>query len=246
MKIEKDISRGEIIFYIITSLIITMIFWDKYSFVSFTDFVFGNYNFIPDWSYLIFTPFKLYTTAIHEGWHAFMSLVTGGEIGEISLKLDGSGHVISGSGIGILVIPAGYIGCALTGAAIILSTKKEWITDIVLISIAIMIMYMNIMHIDSYFSIAFLSSLMMSVLLIYVAIKSDQTRIFSAFLGTILAVDSFQDIKKIIFHMPYETDAGILARSFNAEFLAIPFAIVFSVICMYIWWKSIKYIMKNT
>lgn len=240
MKTE-NISKKTIIKMMIISFIIVLLFWEKNNLINHE-----IYRTIQSILYNLFTPFKLYTTAIHEGWHALITLITGGEIVEISLENNGSGHVVSRGGLLILITSAGYIGSAITGGLLIISAKSETVSKISLFLISLIIIILNIIYIDSYASVAFLSSIAMSLILLNIIFKTSLSNNIAIFLGTILAVDSFGDIRKIIFQIPYKTDAGILARNLGMEFMTIPIAIIFSVICMYIWWLSIKYIMKNT
>lgn len=229
---SQEISGGKIMGYIFFSLVCVLLFWDENNYVSV-------------WLHYLFVPLKLYTTAIHEGWHALVTLVTGGVILEINLQKDGAGHVVSDGGIFLLISPAGYIGSAITGALLIISAKKEIYSRLGLFVVSLLIISLNMVYIDTYFSIAFLNSILVSVLIMLAIFKADFSQNLAVFFGTILAVDSFSDIKKIIFQMPYETDAGILAGYLGAKFLAIPIAVIFSTICMIIWYLSIRYVIKS-
>ncbi len=229
---NKNITKSEIITFMFISFLIVLLLWD-------------NTSPIPYDLYKILAPLKLYTTAIHEMCHGLVTIITGGNIVEVSLDVDGSGHVISQGGIGWLITSAGYIGSALIGGLLICSVNKELFAKILLIVIALTVTGVNVIYIDSFFSFAFVSSIIVSIAVIIVCLKTKLGPHIAIFLGTILAVDSFRDVKKILIQMPYETDAGILARSIGFEILTIPVAIIFSVICMYIWYMSIKYILQT-
>lgn len=237
---KKEFTKEQIVILITISIIIVLLFWDTNTIIE-SDL----YQVVQPFICKLFTPLKLYTTAIHEGWHAFITLITGGSIKKIHLDINGSGHAISKGGIFVLIAPAGYIGSAITGALLIISAKKEIISKVILSVISSVILYLNLVYIDSYLSIAFISSILTSIFIIISIFKTNSSSYIAIFLGTILAVNSFEDIKIIIFKVPYQTDAGILARNLGMEFLTIPISIIISIICMYIWWKSIKYIMKN-
>lgn len=227
----KNISKKQIINFTIISFLITFLFWDS--------------SIMPFNLHLLFTPLRLYTTAIHEAWHAIMALITGGTILEIKLNLDGSGSVTHAGGISILTTPAGYIGTSLTGALLILSSSKEKTAKLLLWSICSIVMLLGLFNLGSIFGIAFISAILLSIGIIYATIKTGFSSHIAIFLGTVLAINSIQDIKIIVFQSTYKSDAGILARSIGLEFLAIPIALIFSGISMYIWWKSIQYIMKK-
>lgn len=232
MILSNNVSRGRIILQVIFSLVIVLFFWEQNRYVSY-------------WIIELFSPLKLYTTAIHEAWHAIVCIMTGGEVGKISLSLDTSGFTLTRGGIFILISPAGYIGSALTGALLIISAKNTLLSKILLLLVCSVIVGLNIIYIDSYLSIAFLNSIIISLGLIYFIFQNYDTTNISIFLGTILAVDSFEDIKKIVLYMSDTSDAGILARYFGIPYLSLPIAIIFSMISMYIWYRSIKYLLNN-
>ena len=67
---------------------------------------------------VLLLPVRPYATIVHEGWHAAVGLVTGGEVHGIRLVAagfgGGSAEVIGGWGLAVAA--AGYLGSALTGA----------------------------------------------------------------------------------------------------------------------------------
>jgi hypothetical protein len=64
-------------------------------------------------------PFRLLTTIIHELSHGLVALVTGGMFLRFVVFPDGAGVAYTAGGIRWLIVPAGYIGTALFGAALI-------------------------------------------------------------------------------------------------------------------------------
>ena len=60
-------------------------------------------------------PLRLLTVLLHEGGHAVMALATGGEVVEIRVNLEESGHTLSRGGIHFLILHAGYLGSLLAG-----------------------------------------------------------------------------------------------------------------------------------
>lgn len=65
-------------------------------------------------------PFRLLTTIIHELGHGLAALLTGGQFINFVVFADGSGLAYTAGGIRWIIIPAGYVGTALFGAALIL------------------------------------------------------------------------------------------------------------------------------
>lgn len=64
-------------------------------------------------------PFRLMTTLVHELGHGLAALLTGGEFLRFVVFPDGSGLAYTAGGLRLLIIPAGYVGVALAGAALI-------------------------------------------------------------------------------------------------------------------------------
>src|SRR5258708_22702243 len=72
-------------------------------------------TFVPGANFALY-PLVLFTTIIHEGGHAIMTVLTGGGVQSIGISPDGSGVTYSVNGISWLVYMAGYLGATLFGA----------------------------------------------------------------------------------------------------------------------------------
>jgi hypothetical protein len=107
--------------------------------------------------------------------------------------------------------------------------------------IAILVMCLGMWEIN----ITFLSSCIVSIAIIYVVFKTSYQQVMAIFLGTILAVEGISDIQTILL-LPGVTDAGILAHTFGMDFLAFPIALGFAFVSLFIWYLSIRYILKRT
>jgi hypothetical protein len=75
------------------------------------------------WDSPILLPFKLLVVLVHEIWHALVSLLAGASVQEIALNLEENGETVV-NGIGspfafALAVSAGYLGSALTAAAML-------------------------------------------------------------------------------------------------------------------------------
>jgi hypothetical protein len=60
-------------------------------------------------------PLRLLTVLLHEGGHAIVALLTGGEVVEIRVNAEESGHTISAGGVHFLILHGGYLGSLLAG-----------------------------------------------------------------------------------------------------------------------------------
>jgi hypothetical protein len=69
-------------------------------------------------------PFRLLLTLVHELGHGLTALATGGEFLRFVVFADGSGLAYTAGGWRLLVVPAGYLGAAAFGAALILAARS--------------------------------------------------------------------------------------------------------------------------
>lgn len=71
------------------------------------------------WLRWVAYPFRLLTTLVHELSHGLAALATGGKFLNIVVFADGSGLAYTAGGWRLVIIPAGYLGAAAFGAALI-------------------------------------------------------------------------------------------------------------------------------
>ena len=77
---------------------------------------------IPALGYSLY-PFWLVVTIVHETGHGLAALITGGEFNRFIVGADGSGMALTSGGSRALILPAGYLGAALFGAALFYITN---------------------------------------------------------------------------------------------------------------------------
>ena len=145
----------------------------------------------------------------------------------------------------IFISSAGYLGSALTAGLLIATSKRRQISEFLVFLISGVVLVLTFIYIEHIISIPFLIAVGFSVTLILLAWKTDYDSLVAIILGTLLAVDGVQDVKKYVLHIPYQTDAGILARQIGMEALTLPIAILFATICISIWFLSIRYVLKH-
>lgn len=76
------------------------------------------------WLRVLAYPFRLLTTLVHELGHGLAALATGGEFLRFVVFPDGSGLAYTAGGWRLAVIPAGYLGAAAFGAALIVAGRS--------------------------------------------------------------------------------------------------------------------------
>lgn len=75
----------------------------------------------------ILTPLRLLQVWVHEFGHALTTVLTGGQVHELVVNLDGSGHVMSSGGFRPLIIVSGYLGSAFFGSlAFYFNNRFQW------------------------------------------------------------------------------------------------------------------------
>ena len=74
---------------------------------------------------LVLLPLELLNTHIHEFCHAVVALATGGQVGYIRVLSTGDGVTPVLGGNAILTASAGYVGAAILGGLMLLSTRTE-------------------------------------------------------------------------------------------------------------------------
>jgi hypothetical protein len=73
---------------------------------------------VPWLSWLAY-PFRLLLTIVHELGHGLMAMATGGRFERFIIQSNGAGVAFTAGGWRLLVVPAGYVGTVLFGAALI-------------------------------------------------------------------------------------------------------------------------------
>lgn len=195
------------------------------------------------WDYIFVYPLKFFVTSVHESFHGLAIIITGGEIETIKLNINGSGSITRYGGIDLLISPAGYIGTALIGALFILASRRRMYSEILISICSIYVILLNIMYINSYFSIVFYLVIFVSILFILLVFKTNFDNHLSLFLGTFFMMSSVEDIKVyLLSDISHETDAGLLASRLGMEALTPIIALAFFLITLFIYYKMLKII----
>ncbi|HVC81399.1 MAG TPA: M50 family metallopeptidase [Chloroflexota bacterium] len=69
-------------------------------------------------------PFKLFATFVHEWSHAFVGVLTGGQVTELQINADFSGETFTRGGWLLSIASAGYTGAAIWGALLLLTPTR--------------------------------------------------------------------------------------------------------------------------
>lgn len=144
-------------------------------------------NFIP----FVSVPFLYLTTIFHELSHGIAALITGGQIEELALQLNGAGHLVSLGGSQLLITFSGYFGAPLWGALLYLSAERLQIAKFTFCLLIAMFMLTLLLWASSFITVVILLSV---GLLLIALLKFTQYKIFNHMVRFIAVVVLFNAI----------------------------------------------------
>lgn len=190
-------------------------------------------------------PFKVFVVLIHEMCHAAATLVTGGEVVEVRVNWDESGHARSRGGIFPIIASAGYVGSAFLGAFFIYVSLWPLMQRILLavtgcLAIAMAVSYIPPGSIDFLFGVASGFLLLASAVVL-----PGVARWVATGVGVMLCLYSLHDFRTDLWQYTERTDAGILARHWDAPILAYPIALIWALISVYAMYRSMRSVVRR-
>lgn len=97
---EHSLSRRSALLFTLAAAAIVFVLWN-----------------IPQLDFLLY-PFRLFVTFVHEAGHSLVALLSGGRVLGFEVFSNGTGVATTAGGNRLLILPAGYLGAALFGAAL--------------------------------------------------------------------------------------------------------------------------------
>jgi len=177
---------------------------------------------------LLFYPFKLFVTTIHEACHALAARLTGGNVASISIAPDESGLTLSLGGIRPIVIMSGYLGASMFGGLLIWWGRKPHEARFILQSIGSVILALTIFYGGGgFFSV--LAMGLIGVAILFIARKASDMvcHMFLLMLAVQTTVNAIVDLE-VLFMVAAQGGTKSDAESM-AEITGVP-GIVWSVI----------------
>src|SRR6476659_2592394 len=102
------------------------------------------------WDSPVLWPLKILVVMIHETGHAVASLLVGGSVKSITISGNEAGQCLSQlppSAFGAIVVySAGYVGCALVGGVLLLSTYRYRVRRLMLGAAAVWLVVMAFLY----------------------------------------------------------------------------------------------------
>jgi hypothetical protein len=102
---------------------------------------------------ILFAPFRLFNTFIHELSHGIVAVATGGKFERFEVNPDFSGAAYRFGGITLFVAPAGYLGATLFGGFLVLLTATSIPARVVLISLGLLLGFLCLLFVSNCFGI---------------------------------------------------------------------------------------------
>jgi hypothetical protein len=180
----------------------------------FTIFLAIVLSFISFWDHPLLNYTKEFVVLVHEICHAIAALLTGGEVRNITIHGDQSGHTIAIpstlKGSFLFVVSAGYLGTALLGGILLYRgvTGVNTKSTLILFGIIVFLITMKYANVGNF---TYTVGIAWSVGIIFVSFLGRQiSSIFLVFLGTTFSLYSIYDLSDFTSSI-HQTDAGILA-----------------------------------
>ncbi|MCX7875750.1 MAG: M50 family metallopeptidase [Melioribacteraceae bacterium] len=177
-------------YFVLALLLISILFWN---------------------TYLIY-PIKMFSVLIHETFHGFGALISGGKINSVNIDFNLGGKIETEFGNEFLIAISGYFGSLLIGILFfIYSRNNNWLKYLsYLISIIIVIVISNSNPSFEFISI----SLIVIFFLIFLSIFNTNfyIQLFARFFGLVSMFYVLIDLKNDLFDEFYVSDSKILAN----------------------------------
>ena len=208
---------------------------------------------------ILYYPFQLFVTFIHEGGHAIAALLTGNSVGSLSVAPNTTGltYTTKGGMISqILISSAGYVGAMAFGALLLVLIRKRILARVVLLGSAVLILgltlvfgfFIPLFYFDSWSGIPFtlLAGVLLSVGLIAIA-KFSAPKVatfFVSFLAVQCVLNALFNLKDVLaLSSPFSansvhTDAVNMANATGIP--AILWAVLWIVLGLGILWFAMR------
>jgi hypothetical protein len=197
---------------------------------------------------LIFYPFIMFVTYLHEACHGLTAIITGGQIVNFQMSLDTSGVAYTAGGIRTFIISAGYLGSSICGSMLLIAAFKKGTEKLVLNSLAVFFLLFTFLFARNI--VAFTMGLFFfgSMFLLGRMKHTPFLTAFLAFLAVQCCFQSFNDILTLIFlsGTGIRTDALIMSQEITGGLVPpIFFALLWGLIALGIFGGTLKLLLKN-
>jgi hypothetical protein len=187
---------------------------------------------------ILYYPFRIFVTFIHEGGHAIAALLTGNSVHALSVEMSANGHTLTSKG-GIIsqlfVSSAGYLGAMSFGALLLILIRKAVAARVVLLGSAILIsaltlvygLFMPLFAFEFWSGIPFtvVAGVLLTVGLVSIAkfASAKVATFFVSFLAVQCVLNALFDLKTLFFlASPFAFNAPVTDAANMANATGIP------------------------
>jgi hypothetical protein len=172
--------------------------------------------------------------------HALATLATGGEVAELRVRWNESGHVISRGGIRPIISSAGYVGAACVGALLIYCGRWGGVQRAVLGLIGLSQVVLAVMY-TPFWGVDFWFGVVCGFVLMMIALRLGKwALVVATWVGVMLCLYSLEDFRTDLWMQIERTDAGILAQYWGLPILAYPIAFVWAAVSMWVMFLAMR------
>lgn len=192
------------------------------------------------WDTPFVKPFRVFVVWMHEMGHAVATLVTGGEVAELRVRWNESGHVMSRGGMRPIISSAGYVGAACVGALLIYCGRWVGVQRGVLAlvggtQILMAVLYTPFWGLDFWFGVG------CGLILVVIALRlKNWAPLLATWMGVMLCLYSLEDFRTDLWMQTAKTDAGILATYWGLPILAYPIAFVWAAVSVWVMFLAMR------
>lgn len=197
---------------------------------------------------LIFFPFSMFVTYVHETNHGLVALLTGGSLISFTMQMDTSGLAYTQGGIRFLILSAGYVGSTIWGGLLLIASLKKKSYKPLLSILSIFFLIFTLLYARNF--VAFGSGLFFSALLfLFSNLKNNNfTSIFIGFLAVQTSFNSISDIYDLLFLSKTcaRTDAHLMSQEMTGGLIPpIIFATIWALIAGILFFIILKKALKT-
>ncbi len=193
---------------------------------------------------LIFFPFTMFVTYLHEASHGLMAIITGGKLLNFQMSLDTSGVAWTSGGFRPLIISAGYLGSAFWGSLLLIAALKKGTEKKVLGALSIFFLIFTVMFARNLVSFSMGLFFCFSTFILGRLKHKTFLTFFLAFLAVQSCFQSFNDIFTLVIlsGTGIETDAHIMSREVTHGLIPpIIFAVLWGLISSVFFILALKF-----
>ena len=100
-------------------------------------------------------PLEILVVFFHEASHAFMTLLTGGEVMRMEVTIERGGSVLSAGGNRFLILSAGYLGSLVIGAVLLIASMRTRHDRLILLLVAIAMTVATLLYMRNGFGLVY-------------------------------------------------------------------------------------------